>query len=127
MKKVIRLTEGDLHRIIKESVKRILREDAYDMPGGTWDGRAYRYDQALKNAESIEDWDRMMAERDKAAEESGEVALNYHPQRVRKSGGNSIGSTEYVHPERYGRTKDNVLDGFERDVKSEKMYRGFPS
>ena len=27
MKKVIRLTEGDLHRIIKESVKRILREN----------------------------------------------------------------------------------------------------
>ena len=27
MKKVIRLTESDLHRIIKESVKRILKED----------------------------------------------------------------------------------------------------
>lgn len=30
-KKHIRLTEGDLHRIIKESVKRILREQ-YEMP-----------------------------------------------------------------------------------------------
>lgn len=28
-KQVIRLTEGDLHRIIKESVKRILSEDAF--------------------------------------------------------------------------------------------------
>ena len=28
MKKVIRLTESDLHRIIKESVKRILKEDS---------------------------------------------------------------------------------------------------
>ena len=26
MKQVIRLTEGDLHRIVKESVKRILKE-----------------------------------------------------------------------------------------------------
>ena len=30
-KKLIRLTEGDLHRIVKESVNRILREnDDYD-------------------------------------------------------------------------------------------------
>lgn len=29
MKKVIRLTEGDLHRIVKESVKRILKEDTW--------------------------------------------------------------------------------------------------
>jgi hypothetical protein len=28
MKKIVRLTESDLHRIIKESVKRILKEDA---------------------------------------------------------------------------------------------------
>ena len=28
MKKTIRLTESDLHRVIKESVKRILRENA---------------------------------------------------------------------------------------------------
>ena len=27
MKKIIRLTESDLHRIVKESVKRVLRED----------------------------------------------------------------------------------------------------
>jgi hypothetical protein len=27
MKKIIRLTESDLHRIVKESVKRILKED----------------------------------------------------------------------------------------------------
>ena len=30
MKKIIRLTESDLHRIIKESVRRILREGAWD-------------------------------------------------------------------------------------------------
>ena len=27
MKRVVRLTEGDLHRIVKESVKRVLREE----------------------------------------------------------------------------------------------------
>ena len=35
MKKIIRLTESDLHRIIKESVKRILREEDFgSMDGG---------------------------------------------------------------------------------------------
>ena len=29
MKKIVRLTESDLHRIIKESVKRVLKEDAF--------------------------------------------------------------------------------------------------
>jgi predicted SpoU family rRNA methylase len=32
MKKVIRLTEGDLHRIIKESVKKVIREWGDDIP-----------------------------------------------------------------------------------------------
>lgn len=32
MKKTIRLTESDLHRIVKESVKRILKEDDYFTP-----------------------------------------------------------------------------------------------
>lgn len=30
MKKLVRLTEGDLHRIIENSVKRVLRESVYD-------------------------------------------------------------------------------------------------
>ena len=30
MKKIIRLTESDLHRIVKESVEKILREGAWD-------------------------------------------------------------------------------------------------
>ena len=31
MNKIIRLTESDLHRIVKESVKRVLKEDYYSM------------------------------------------------------------------------------------------------
>ena len=32
MKKVIRLTEGDLHRIVKESVKKVLKEGSFYAP-----------------------------------------------------------------------------------------------
>lgn len=37
MKQVIRLTESDLHRLIKESVKRILREGKEDEINASWD------------------------------------------------------------------------------------------
>lgn len=30
MRRRVRLTEGDLHRIVKESVNRVLREDGYE-------------------------------------------------------------------------------------------------
>ena len=33
MKKIVRLTEGDLHRIVKESVKKILKEVERSRPG----------------------------------------------------------------------------------------------
>jgi hypothetical protein len=38
MKRIIRLTESDLHRIIKESVKRILREEDFGSIGGDMGG-----------------------------------------------------------------------------------------
>ena len=34
-KKLIRLTESDLHRIVKESVNRVLREGEYNFASGT--------------------------------------------------------------------------------------------
>ena len=44
MKRKVRLTEGDLHRIIKESVKRVLRE------GGDFKN-SYRVDIHLPNSD----------------------------------------------------------------------------
>lgn len=43
MKRKVRLTEGDLHRIIKESVKRVLREGGHFM-------NSYRVDIHLPNS-----------------------------------------------------------------------------
>lgn len=36
-KQLIRLTESDLNKIIKESVKNILRENKYDFENQTWE------------------------------------------------------------------------------------------
>ena len=38
-KKLIRLTEGDLHRIVKESLKRVLKESEFDDFGIAYDKR----------------------------------------------------------------------------------------
>ena len=62
MKQVIRLTEGDLHRIVKESVRKILKE--YGEGEGSQEklGTAYMmaidgvhsmYDERMKRAENI--------------------------------------------------------------------------
>ena len=53
MKKIIRLTEGDLHRIIKESVKRIIREGANDDPEAARLMQAWRDAQASRDINAI--------------------------------------------------------------------------
>jgi hypothetical protein len=95
MKKIIRLTESDLHRIIKNSVKRILREgvgdnvDNYDinhikhgyhrLPDGGFDNTAYDYDEAL-DANTPEEFDRIMKDRQRHIDTAGHVGMFNHPQ-----------------------------------------------
>ena len=59
-KKLIRLTEGDLHRSVKESVNRVLKEDndaSYTIPQHELEGSlkelAYSRDMAKKAYEAI--------------------------------------------------------------------------
>ena len=47
MKKRIRLTENDLHRVIKESVKKVLKEASYDANGN--------FDEEQHNLDLISD------------------------------------------------------------------------
>ena len=57
MKKVIRLTEGDLHKIIKESVKKIIREgfeDDFNAARDNHIGRGGMFGLEMKNSEG--DW-----------------------------------------------------------------------
>ena len=53
MKKIIRLTESDLHRIIKESVKRIIREGVDDDPEAARLKQAWRDAQASRDVNAI--------------------------------------------------------------------------
>lgn len=61
MKQIIRLTESDLHRIIENSVKRILKEN--DVPVGKYDGAdlgnvdPYYAQYPNKKAEELASWD----------------------------------------------------------------------
>lgn len=123
-KKIIRLTESDLHRIVKESVNRILKEEEYRTPTGGIDAYAYDYDQALKKANSLEDWDSMMANRKKYSDVSYNNAILNHPQRNQSYGG--LGASKYVNPEFYCRNDDNILDSLESDAEFGKKYYGFP-
>lgn len=47
MKKIIRLTESDLHRIVRESVKRVLKEDMIN---------EYPYSPYPKNSKEDREW-----------------------------------------------------------------------
>lgn len=47
-KKLVKLTESDLHRIIKESVKNVLKESDYDYRKGKWNG--YELTSAIYDA-----------------------------------------------------------------------------
>ncbi len=53
MKKLIRLTESDLHRIVKESVKRVLREDTYSYNGDDYRNSIYDKYSSEINREEI--------------------------------------------------------------------------
>ena len=124
MKKLIRLTESDLHNIIKKSVNRILKEEEYRIPTGGMDVYAYDYDKALEKANSLEDWDSMMVNRKKRSDVSYNNGILNHPQRNQPYGG--LGASQYVNPELYCRNDDNILDSLESDAEYRKKQHGFP-
>ena len=48
MKKLIRLTESDLHRIVRESVKRIMQEEEWKSPLKKAEGNRQDWDNVKK-------------------------------------------------------------------------------
>lgn len=56
MKKTIRLTENDIHRIVKNSVKRVLREDRYSQKWTSYDSGNENFDMlATQLMDLVED------------------------------------------------------------------------
>jgi len=135
-KNIIRLTESDLHRIVKESVQKILKESGYSNtdgksyigPRGDFDSAAYAYDSALDDAESIEDWDRMMKNRKDKIDTAAGNALNLHPGVERKGYGGkprgSLGASKYVSPETF--MVDDPLKDLEDSAEYGRKRYGFP-
>ena len=81
-KKLIRLTESDIHRIVKESVNRILKEAYSDIYGdGTGiDYPKSMYDNAYLFSNTPEEFDERMKERQIYLNRKNHLALNNHPQ-----------------------------------------------
>lgn len=83
MKRKVRLTESDLHRVIKESINRVLNED-YDFNADFEDGGTiYDRERYGKSEEQIEDWERDMRLSDKIKKQD-----NYEFLRHQKMIGN---------------------------------------
>ena len=78
-KQVIRLTESDLHRIVKESLNRILKEDLSVSYPKSWDGEGTTYSQVIKIGLTQEDLDALnkklvgMADNYDAPDENGMI------------------------------------------------------
>ena len=102
-KKLIRLTEGDVHNMIREAVHKILSEQDGSLYDDMFDKYAYDYDQALENSENIEDFDNAMKLRSDFMKMKGDAAQHYHPQAeplAKLKGNKPHGSTDafgYVH------------------------------
>ena len=108
-KALIRLTEEDLHRIVKESVNRILREEYYrtrnlDDPSEYYDDEGnfrntpYSYDAMFDNAKSLEDFDKLKAKRDKYLRSKAEHLHASHPGTTpfaKRGNDASIGGLKY--------------------------------
>ena len=98
--KVIRLTEGDLHRIVKESVNRILREEF---------GLGHKEDlEDLSNTNDEKEYDFHNKCTRRAQETDGETAMSIHPQRNSKYGSNVVTRTKPQDREKI--TKKNKRD-----------------
>ena len=80
-KKIIRLTENDLHNIVKESVKKIIKEYFFMTPGEDEESEAYLNNDVLADTNSDEEYyDELKWMKDNQRLK-GEDAMDYHPQR----------------------------------------------
>jgi hypothetical protein len=122
MKKIIRLTESDLHRIIEGSVKRILREGVL---GNDW---RQNEDEVLNNYEPFEDQiDRYEAENefrnqhDWGAQGEKDTDPTYYDQHSDVLGWNDDEAEGYEEdPDLY---RDDVT-GWNGDISDGDLYRG---
>ncbi len=79
-KKIIRLTESDLHRIIKESTKKVIKEFFFSN-----DGTRMSDEDWLNDADDEDDYNNRESALMDRQYYSGENAMDYHPQRTRSS------------------------------------------
>lgn len=111
MKRKIRLTESYLHKIVKETVKRILKEDFYDLHKDLMDN-------AFKNSKDVNDFNKNLESVKFYDKLRGKHALELHPQTTPKDINND--SYIYLHPDLYGLDSDDLVD---KKLSSSANYR----
>lgn len=122
MKKIIRLTESDLHRIIERSVSKILREDVL---GNDW---RQNEDDVLNNYEAFDDQiesykaeDEFRNQHDWGAQGEEEIDPTYYGQHSDVLGWNDDEPEGYEEdPDLY---RDDVT-GWNGDISDGDLYRG---
>ena len=77
-KKIIRLTENDLHNIVKSATKKIIKEFFDNAPMSS-------DDEWLSNADDEDDYNNRESTLLDKQHYKGEDAMNYHPQRNRST------------------------------------------
>ena len=81
MKKIIRLTENDLHRIVKESAEKIIREMYYPpYRDGDISDNDFLNDSANEN-----EYYRRLESLKSMQKADGDEAMKYHPQNLKSS------------------------------------------
>lgn len=122
MKKIIRLTESDLHRIIERSVSKILREDVL---GNDW---RQNEDDVLNNYEAFDDQiesykaeDEFRNQHDWGAQGEEVIDPTYYDQHSDALGWNNDEPEGYEEdPDLY---RDDVT-GWNGDISDGDLYRG---
>lgn len=128
-KQIVRLTESDLHRIIKESVNKVLKEGAYDMnsteykqmydKGKDWDGIQKAED--LQTAKEIADYESLP---EKARHPNTEIRTDRVMSRRDKTFGDKLASKKPNSMfQMISAKRQKEMEKREEHEKAEKMRR----
>lgn len=119
-KKIIRLTESDLHNIVKESTRKILKEFFFSTPSDDIESDDEIFDDWLKNSNNEDEYYNDLEFIKDMKRTKGENAMDYHPQRNRSTLNGDDFASSYAKDPTLGRK-----DPIEYETDLARMNYGF--